>query len=157
MITTIHKNCWDFKTKTFNTLITTAGTIANFSETANIQSKLARDALPIITEPGVKLSDKAVETALGNFTDAISIMKKQAKRSAAECKTQSEAIAAFKDQVVTDKSALEKVKKQNETYLPSVDDLNAENKATMTAAYEKLNEICKVQNKKYDQLKPFGK
>lgn len=157
MITTIHKNCLDFKTNTFNTLITTAGTISNFSETANIQSKIARDALPVITAPGMTLSDKAVEAALGNFTDAISIMKKQANKSAAECKTQSVAIGAFKDQVATDKSALEKVKRQNETYLPSVDDLNTENKAAMARAYEKLNEICKVQNKKYDQLKPFGK
>lgn len=157
MITTIHSNCLNFKTKTFNTLITTAGTIANFSETANTQSKLARDALPVLTTPGVKLSDKPVETALGNFTDAISIMRKQANKSATECKLQSGAIAAFKDQVITDKSALEKVKGQNETYLPSVDDLNTENKVAMQSAYDTLNGICKVQNKKYDELKPLGK
>ncbi|KAH7103219.1 hypothetical protein BKA62DRAFT_828789 [Auriculariales sp. MPI-PUGE-AT-0066] len=141
----INNHCDAFYKDTMSESVLVASQIANFANEASTSASTMRDALVVLSQPGVGTHRLNYQDALTNFSSATDTLRNSATTAEAACRKVYKGFTDFKKVVEDDWVALKTIDKQFDKLLPTAD-LDANMRSTVQAAYTSINNTLHSKN-----------
>lgn len=146
MLIDTKKHALAFREGALKAAISIVSRMVSVNNIAGEKFQTARCILPVLTASGARFSDPDVAEASKKFTGAVSEAQKEIKLLRSNCGEHATAIKNFGNWIKETKPKIQGVEDSNQKYLPNTDDIQADYRNQMEAAYNKLNELCAAQN-----------
>ncbi|KAH7103217.1 hypothetical protein BKA62DRAFT_769030 [Auriculariales sp. MPI-PUGE-AT-0066] len=141
----INNHCDAFYKDTMSESVLVASQIANFANEASTSASTMRDALVVLSQPGVGTHQPNYQDALTNFSSATDTLRNSAKTAEAACRKVYKGFTDFKKVVEDDCIALKTIDEQFDELLPTAD-LDANMRSVVQATHKNLSNASHNKN-----------
>ncbi|MCJ1396732.1 hypothetical protein MMC18_009624 [Xylographa bjoerkii] len=149
----IQNHCFNFQNETMGPMISLAGYIANFAETASKRATELRVQMQIIYDGSSNLEDANVKAAVETAAVICLELKEEAADKNKKCSAFVDKLVMFRTTTGIDKDELNKLNDRSSIVLPSTAQLNDELRKAMDIARDELNNLVKLENSQSDKAK----
>ncbi|GAB7354907.1 hypothetical protein MBLNU459_g5539t1 [Dothideomycetes sp. NU459] len=149
----IQNHCFDFQNNTLSPMVSLAGYISNYAETAGKRSVELLEQMKIIQDGASNLDDPKVKTAVEAAISICLELSEEAKQSNKKCAAFVKQLGEFKTTTGIDKERLNTLDDRQSIVLPTTAQLNADLRKLMDTARDELNALAKTENAKADKAK----
>ncbi|KAF2820946.1 hypothetical protein CC86DRAFT_459184 [Ophiobolus disseminans] len=149
----IQNHCFDFQNNTLNPMISLAGYISNYAETAGKRSVELLVQMKIIQDGASNLDDPKVKQAVDVAIEICLELSDEAKKSNQKCAAFVKQLGQFNTTTGIDKDRLNELNDRQSIVLPSTAQLNADLRKAMDTARDQLNALARTENQQRDKAK----
>ncbi|KAH4019275.1 hypothetical protein HBI81_192440 [Parastagonospora nodorum] len=149
----IQNHCFDFQNNTLGPMVSLAGYIGNYAETAGKRSVELLAAMNVIQDGASNLEDPKVKEAVETAMIICLELSDEARQSNEKCAAFVKQLGTFKTITGIDKERLNTLNERQSIVLPSTAQLNTDLRKSMDTARDELNSLAIQENKQREKAK----